>query len=181
MVDMAQLVSASGCGPEGRRFESGYPPQNKKSTEFTPCFSYSERTNRFRVPPFAWQMASLRIAVLGFVLNCGANVGSESHYSPRKKRSKSKGLLLFLLRRGKCSHFFSYRRAHGCARALYRCLDVTSWHAPRSNQETRPDVPSGPSPFVPRCKENHERSYQLPLCGASTLANTRGRQEKQKL
>ncbi len=29
MVDMAQLVSASGCGPEGRRFESDYPPQKR--------------------------------------------------------------------------------------------------------------------------------------------------------
>ena len=28
MVDIAQLVSASGCGPEGRRFESDYPPHN---------------------------------------------------------------------------------------------------------------------------------------------------------
>ena len=28
MVDVAQLVRVSGCGPEGRRFESGYPPQN---------------------------------------------------------------------------------------------------------------------------------------------------------
>ena len=29
MVDIAQLVSASGCGPEGRRFESDYPPHTK--------------------------------------------------------------------------------------------------------------------------------------------------------
>ena len=28
MVGIAQLVRASGCGPEGRRFESGYSPQN---------------------------------------------------------------------------------------------------------------------------------------------------------
>ena len=27
MVDIAQLVRVSGCGPEGRRFEPGYPPQ----------------------------------------------------------------------------------------------------------------------------------------------------------
>ena len=26
MVVVAQLVSASGCGPEGRRFKSGLPP-----------------------------------------------------------------------------------------------------------------------------------------------------------
>ena len=30
MVDIAQLVSASDCGSEGRGFESHYPPQKKK-------------------------------------------------------------------------------------------------------------------------------------------------------
>ena len=29
MVGLAQLVSASGCGPEGRGFESHISPQNK--------------------------------------------------------------------------------------------------------------------------------------------------------
>ena len=32
MVDIAQLVSASDCGSEGRGFESHYPPQKKRST-----------------------------------------------------------------------------------------------------------------------------------------------------
>ena len=41
MVGIAKLVIAPGCGPGGRGFESHYSPQNKKSTEFTPCFSYS--------------------------------------------------------------------------------------------------------------------------------------------
>lgn len=27
LVDVAQLVRASGCDPEGRRFKSGHPPQ----------------------------------------------------------------------------------------------------------------------------------------------------------
>ncbi len=31
MVDVAQLVRVSGCGPEGRRFESGHPPQKSAS------------------------------------------------------------------------------------------------------------------------------------------------------
>ena len=30
MVDIAQLVSASDCGSEGRGFESHYPPQKEK-------------------------------------------------------------------------------------------------------------------------------------------------------
>ena len=81
MVGIAKLVIAPGCGPGGRGFESHYSPQNKKNTEFAPCFSYSGRTNRFRAPPVAVQMASLRMVVLWFVLNGGANVGSESHYS----------------------------------------------------------------------------------------------------
>ena len=32
MVDLAQLVRVSGCGPEGRRFESGNPPQKPSRT-----------------------------------------------------------------------------------------------------------------------------------------------------
>ena len=34
MVDIAQLVSASDCGSEGRGFESHYPPQNQKTKAF---------------------------------------------------------------------------------------------------------------------------------------------------
>ena len=37
MVDIAQLVSASGCGPEGRRFESDYPPHTKSAAYFIIC------------------------------------------------------------------------------------------------------------------------------------------------
>ena len=34
MVDIAQLVSASDCGSEGRGFESHYPPQKKRTSPF---------------------------------------------------------------------------------------------------------------------------------------------------
>ena len=34
MVDIAQLVSASDCGSEGRGFESHYPPHKKKPHPF---------------------------------------------------------------------------------------------------------------------------------------------------
>ena len=50
MVDIAQLVSASGCGPEGRRFESDYPPQKKarESVLFsTKCSAPAEREASF--------------------------------------------------------------------------------------------------------------------------------------
>ena len=38
MVGLAQLVSASGCGPEGRGFESHISPQEKKQIAKAICF-----------------------------------------------------------------------------------------------------------------------------------------------
>ena len=41
MVDIAQLVSASDCGSEGRGFESHYPPHKKETdTEWYPFLFY---------------------------------------------------------------------------------------------------------------------------------------------
>lgn len=34
MVDVAQLVRASDCGSEGRRFESGHPPKLLTTLKF---------------------------------------------------------------------------------------------------------------------------------------------------
>ena len=42
MVDIAQLVSASDCGSEGRGFESHYTPQKKKDTVWYPFFILCE-------------------------------------------------------------------------------------------------------------------------------------------
>ncbi len=56
---------------------------------------------------------------------------------------------------------------------------VTSWCAPRSNQETRPDVPSGTSLRLPRYIEQQERSHITLKCSASSAATTRGRRRKQ--
>ena len=39
MVDIAQLVSASDCGSEGRGFESHYPPQKKEALH-KECFFF---------------------------------------------------------------------------------------------------------------------------------------------
>ena len=39
MVDIAQLVSASDCGSEGRGFESHYPP-HKKEALHSECFFF---------------------------------------------------------------------------------------------------------------------------------------------
>ena len=38
MVDIAQLVSASDCGSEGRGFESHYPPHKKQGYHPVPLF-----------------------------------------------------------------------------------------------------------------------------------------------
>ena len=40
MVDIAQLVSASDCGSEGRGFESHYPPQKKRRDIHTDVSSF---------------------------------------------------------------------------------------------------------------------------------------------
>ena len=39
MVAVAQLVRASDCGPEGRRFDPGQPP-TKKHIPFGMCFLF---------------------------------------------------------------------------------------------------------------------------------------------
>ena len=42
MVGLAQLVSASGCGPEGRGFESHISPQKKSTVHRTVLFFCDE-------------------------------------------------------------------------------------------------------------------------------------------
>ena len=51
MVDIAQLVSASDCGSEGRGFESHYPPQKKQeiSSDIS-CFFWNLVDNGIRKP-----------------------------------------------------------------------------------------------------------------------------------
>ncbi len=42
MVIVAQLVRASDCGSEGRRFETGHSPK-KKRTDFQCVFSFPQK------------------------------------------------------------------------------------------------------------------------------------------
>ena len=42
MVDIAQLVSASDCGSEGRGFESHYPPHKKRTPSWVFFFLWNE-------------------------------------------------------------------------------------------------------------------------------------------
>ena len=49
MVDIAQLVSASDCGSEGRGFESHYPPQkNRRYLRISPVFIWFWADNGIR-------------------------------------------------------------------------------------------------------------------------------------
>ena len=51
MVDIAQLVSASDCGSEGRGFESHYPPQkNRRYLRISPVFFWNLVDNGIRKP-----------------------------------------------------------------------------------------------------------------------------------
>lgn len=59
MVDIAQLVRVSGCGPEGRRFEPGYPPHIFRSVPrpFTcRAADIAEGRRIFYVPAFAFAL-----------------------------------------------------------------------------------------------------------------------------
>ena len=48
MVGLAQLVSASGCGPEGRGFESHISPQKKRKAPHGPGESPSVQVSKDR-------------------------------------------------------------------------------------------------------------------------------------
>ena len=48
-------------------------------------------------------------------------------------------------------------------------------------KKVNPDVPSGASLFVPRCKVEQERLHKYFRYSASTFVNTRGRRGKQGL
>ena len=62
MVGLAQLVSASGCGPEGRGFESHISPHKKTPSLWRRCF-FMRWTYRFRTPRnFAKAKFTLKLA-----------------------------------------------------------------------------------------------------------------------
>ena len=48
MVAVAQLVRASDCGPEGRRFDPGQPP-TKKHIPFGMCFFICPLSSYFKI------------------------------------------------------------------------------------------------------------------------------------
>lgn len=69
MVDIAQLVRVSGCGPEGRRFEPGYPPHIFRSVPrpFTcRAADIAEGRRIFYVPAFAFTLPFCLLRVFAF-------------------------------------------------------------------------------------------------------------------
>ena len=68
------------------------------------------------------------------------------------------------------------------ARGSVPALGVTSFSFKKEvTKKVNPDVPSGASLSVPRCKGENERSHMNFQCCASTLATTRGRRRLQDL
>ena len=91
MVGVAQLVRASGCGPEGRGFESHHSPHNER-TELQSSSVLSlwgdrivHDSNLLRVASQLVQRA--RGKHIKFRSHLRARIGSESHHSPLAKRS----------------------------------------------------------------------------------------------
>lgn len=69
MVDIAQLVRVSGCGPEGRRFEPGYPPHIFRSVPrpFTcRAADIAEGRRIFYVPAFAFTLPFCLLRIFAF-------------------------------------------------------------------------------------------------------------------
>ena len=86
MVGVAQLVRASGCGPEGRGFESHHSPHKEIAEPLAvPLFLYGVNesfhdSNPLQVAPQLVQRA--RSAHIKFRRHLRARMGSESHHSP---------------------------------------------------------------------------------------------------
>ena len=72
---------------------------------------------------------------------------------------------------------FSYGLTrHNAARYAF---SVTSWHAPRSNQEVRQDVPSWISLSVLLFETDRGERHRVFTCISRHIATTSGRREKQ--
>ena len=83
MVGMAQLVRASGCGPEGRGFESHYSPHKTKHQANAWCFVLSRVRNGIYAPTSASEASSRSILACAQSVDNQAlalDAGSESHF-----------------------------------------------------------------------------------------------------
>ena len=64
LVGLAQMVRASDCGPEGRRFNSDIPPHTDASVVQRLVCKFSKLEMRFRLPPLAPEHKKERVFVL---------------------------------------------------------------------------------------------------------------------
>ena len=112
MEGLAQLVSASGCGPEGRGFESHISPQKRKGV------SRKRNTFSFLRRDIAKMFESMQVlctcrergARKRFEICTNApRLGSESHISPQKKLHLACKM-----------EFFSYIRL--AASSMHKCV-----------------------------------------------------------
>ena len=78
MVDIAQLVSASDCGSEGRGFESHYPPQKQKPRLFALVFCFLGLSGDNGIRKAVKKTCRWHIF-------CRKKHANESHYPPRKQ------------------------------------------------------------------------------------------------
>ena len=88
MVDIAQLVSASDCGSEGRGFESHYPPHKKKGyrlVSFLFICGYGIRRINCNMPVAYCPIPARRNRVLTIL--SPERIGTESHYPGTERPS----------------------------------------------------------------------------------------------
>ena len=95
MVDIAQLVSASDCGSEGRGFESHYPPHKVKPHPYGWGLILSDDGNR-KIKCNSPVDCCWPGRVRPLLTLCPRHNGNESHYPPQKKRGYPFGYPLFL-------------------------------------------------------------------------------------
>ncbi len=101
MVGLAQLVSASGCGPEGRGFESHISPQKEYPYAKRRDILFGVRNgSRFEPRKFV-EFANRAQKSAGMPLHIRARMGSESHISPAKTNTRAwRRDILFGVRNG---------------------------------------------------------------------------------
>ena len=96
MVDIAQLVSASDCGSEGRGFESHYPPHEKTGTHLGACFFHGDLGIMGFERPLRKQSGGLflgRGRIQGSVTAVRRTVGSDPSVFPQAFCGASRAIL----------------------------------------------------------------------------------------
>ena len=88
MVDIAQLVSASDCGSEGRGFESHYPPHKKETSSFRMRFFLFDDGFEPSNATVRWTAACRRSRRRQLNTFRPRRKCNESHYPPQKQKPR---------------------------------------------------------------------------------------------